>query len=80
MSSMSTFVKEAQRDSVQRDNESKKRSVNAPEGQHRLAINFPMSVMEQMEDIMFARRMRNYKTLLISLIEEAHNKEFNDGE
>lgn len=80
MNQMTDFIEAAQRDTEERAAESVKRSRPAPKGHHRLAINFDLETMQKLDDLMFARRVKTYKEIVVSLIEEAHAEEVASNE
>lgn len=80
MSQMSTFIDAAKKDVEAREQERTKRSSYPPKGMHRLATNFDAETMEEIQDLMFTRRIRTYKELLTTLVKEAHQKEVKDND
>lgn len=80
MSQMTDFIEAAQRDTEERAAESAKRSRPAPKGHHRLAINFDLETMQKLDDLMFARRVKTYKELVVALIDEAYENEVASNE
>lgn len=75
MSQMTDFIEASKQDAENRAAENAKRSRPAPKGHHRLATNFEIETMQQLDDLMFTRRVKTYKEVLVALIEEAHAKE-----
>lgn len=80
MSQMIDFIEKSKQDSENRAAENAKRSRPAPKGHHRLATNFSTENMQQLDDLLFARRVKTYKEVLVALIEEAHAKEIASNE
>lgn len=80
MSQMTDFIEAAQRDTEERAAESAKRSRPAPKGNHRLAINFDLETMQHLNDLMFTRRVKTYKEIVVDLIEEAYENEVASNE
>lgn len=65
---MATFMKETQHDIHDREREKKKRSVQPPAGDHRLAVNLSQDTMTMLNELVFLRRQRTYREIIESLI------------
>lgn len=65
---MGTFMKETQHDIHDREREKKKRSVQPPAGDHRLAVNLSQGTMAMLNELVFLRRQRTYREIIESLI------------
>lgn len=79
MSQMADFIEKSKQKGDSLEAKRVKQSFSQKKTHHRLATNFSFEDMKKLEDLMFERRVKSYKEVLVSLIEEAHAKEITDN-
>lgn len=75
MSQMADFIEKSNQKVESLEAKRVKQSFSPKKTHHRLAVNYSFETMKKLEDLMFERRMKSYKAVVVSLIEEAYARE-----